>query len=54
MSQVRERRGKITFRFCDVFKNLSFAFFLSLSLSPSIRHGLQWICSLITYTVLVK
>ena len=50
---VRERRGKRTFRFCDVFKNLSFAFFFPI-LSPSIRHSLQWICSLITYTVLVK
>ena len=77
---VREREEN--FRFCDVFKNLSFAFFssfffpfffpnffvssslllpffpppsLSPPLSPSLdMHGLQLICNLITYTVLVK
>ena len=46
-----ERREPLDFVMFLRIYHLHFSF---LSLSLSIRHSLQWICSLITYTVLVK
>ena len=54
MSQVREEeREENLLDFVMFLRIYHFAFFIPV-LSPSIRHSLQWICSLITYTVLVK